>query len=328
MALIALIQAGELAAPRGKVALVALGMFGASLFYGDGMITPAISVLSAVEGLEVVAPGLRARGRADHARRSSPSCSAIQRFGTGAVGRAVRAGDGRLVRRPRRRRPRPQVVEHPAILKALSPTLRGRVLRSTTSASRSSRSARSCSRSPAPRRSTPTWATSAGPPIRRAWFFVVFPALTLNYMGQGALILDDPTAIDNPFFLLMPDWARMPDGGAGDGGDGDRLAGGDLRRLLGHPPGGPARLPAAAARSATPPTRDRPGLRAGRQLVAVRRGRRAGGRLRLLASSSPPPTASRSPARSRSTRSCSSSSSRVAVAQAAAGWWSPAPPCS
>ena len=48
------------------------------------------------------------------------------------------------------------------------------------------------------------------PPISRAWFFVVFPALTLNYMGQGSLILGTPAAIDNPFFLLIPHWARMP----------------------------------------------------------------------------------------------------------------------
>src|SRR3712207_3106042 len=47
-------------------------------------------------------------------------------------------------------------------------------------------------------------------PIRRAWFWFVFPALTLNYLGQGALILESPKAIDNPFFLLMPEWARIP----------------------------------------------------------------------------------------------------------------------
>ena len=51
-------------------------------------------------------------------------------------------------------------------------------------------------------------------PIRRAWFFLVFPALTLNYLGQGALILDDPAAIENPFFLLFPELEPDPDGRA------------------------------------------------------------------------------------------------------------------
>ena len=88
MALIALIQRRRASrAARRKVALIALGIFGAALFYGDGMITPAISVLSAVEGLEVVSPVARLARRADRARRSSPALFAIQRFGTGAVGR-------------------------------------------------------------------------------------------------------------------------------------------------------------------------------------------------------------------------------------------------
>ena len=76
--------------------------------------------------------------------------------------------------------------------------------RSRTRGSPSSRWAPSCSRSPAPRRSTPTWATSARQPIRRAWLFFVVPALVLNYFGQGALLLADPAAIKNPFYLLAP----------------------------------------------------------------------------------------------------------------------------
>ena len=83
------------------------------------------------------------------------------------------------------------------------------------------------------------------PPIRRAWFAVVFPALILNYMGQGALILHDPKAIANPFYLLIPEWAPDPDDRARHHRDRDRLAGGDLRRVLGHPPGRAARLPPA-----------------------------------------------------------------------------------
>ena len=65
----------------------------------------------------------------------------------------------------------------------------------------------------------------------------MFPALTLNYLGQGALILENPKAISNPFFLLMPDWARIPMVVLATVADGDRLAGGDLRRVLGHAPG-------------------------------------------------------------------------------------------
>ena len=90
------------------------------------------------------------------------------------------------------------------------------------------------------------------PPISRAWFFVVFPALTLNYLGQGSLILGDPSAISNPFFLLIPHWGRVP-----------MVVLATVATVIASQavisgafsvtqPGGPARLPAAAARSATP----------------------------------------------------------------------------
>ena len=69
-------------------------------------------------------------------------------------------------------------------------------------------------------------------PIRRAWLFFVMPALVLNYFGQGALIIGDPSAIQNPFYLLAPEWGRVPVAVAGDGGDDHRLAGGDLRRIF------------------------------------------------------------------------------------------------
>src|SRR6201989_1945974 len=87
MALIALIQRAHLTSRAAKVALVLLGVFGASLFYGDGMITPAISVLSAVEGLEVAAPSLHS-GVVEISLAVLAVLFAIQRFGTGAVGRA------------------------------------------------------------------------------------------------------------------------------------------------------------------------------------------------------------------------------------------------
>ena len=117
--------------------------------------------------------------------------------------------------------------------------------------------------------------------IRRAWFALVFPALTLNYLGQGALILEDP-ATASPFFLLFPRVGADPDGGPLDGRRDHRLPGGDLRRVLGHPPGDPARLPAAPGRPPHLTQGGGAGLRAGRQLDHLRRGRRARGRLRLL----------------------------------------------
>jgi KUP system potassium uptake protein len=206
MALIAKVREAALAG-RAKWVLVGLGLFGASLFYGDGMITPAISVLSAVEGLEVSSPGL-----ADLVVPITVAIIvvlfAIQRFGTGAVGRAFGpvmgiwfavlavAGLG-------------HVVSEPGILRALSPSYGiaffaddpkiafislGSVVLTVTGAEALYADMGHFGRSP----------------IRRAWFAAVFPALILNYMGQGALILGDHKAIDNPFFLLFPSWARFP----------------------------------------------------------------------------------------------------------------------
>ena len=106
MALIALVQKAPLQTRRAKVWLMALGIFGASLFYGDGMITPAISVLSAVEGLEVAQPSTK-----DYivpiALVVLTVLFVIQRFGTGAVGQPVRAGDAGLVRDARHPRAAP-----------------------------------------------------------------------------------------------------------------------------------------------------------------------------------------------------------------------------
>jgi len=207
MALVALIKRTGLGRPKLQAALVAAGLFGVALFYGDGMITPAISVLSAVEGIEVVAPSLESL--------VIPATIAvlaglfmIQRFGTHVIGRIfgpvmilwflvlALAGVARL-------------VHHPAILRALSPHYALEFIAEHPSIAFISLG------------SVVLVVTGAEalyadmghfgrPPIRRAWFFVVFPALTLNYMGQGSLILDDPSAISNPFYLLMPEWARVP----------------------------------------------------------------------------------------------------------------------
>ncbi|HEY4094313.1 MAG TPA: potassium transporter Kup [Baekduia sp.] len=207
MALIARIQTVTLNRRWAQAGLVLLGIFGASLFYGDGMITPAISVLSAVEGLELVSP--------DFKDLVIPITLVIitilfgiQRFGTGVVGRAfgpVMAVWFTLLAIGGLR----EVVHHPAILRSISPTYGadfllhhgtvafialGSVVLTVTGAEALYADMGHFGRSP----------------IRRAWFALVFPALIINYMGQGALILRTPEAIDNPFFLLFPHWARIP----------------------------------------------------------------------------------------------------------------------
>ena len=89
-------------------------------------------------------------------------------------------------------------------------------------------------------------------PIQAAWIAVVLPALALNYLGQGALVLANPKAIENPFFLMYPDWALLPMVGACHRRDRDRQPGGHHRRLFADAAGDPARPAAAASKSATP----------------------------------------------------------------------------
>ncbi len=207
MALIALVQDVKLTRRAATAALVALGIFGASLFYGDGMITPAISVLSAVEGLKVVSPSLDSLV-VPITLAILAALFAIQPYGTTAVGRlfgpimgawfAILALSGLR-----------EVLDHPGILRAVSPSYAlsfifdhpgtafialGSVVLTVTGAEALYADMGHFGRSP----------------IRRAWFAVVFPALILNYMGQGSLILRTPAAIDNPFYLLFPHWSRIP----------------------------------------------------------------------------------------------------------------------
>jgi KUP system potassium uptake protein len=191
-----------------KVRLVmGLGVLGAALFYGDSVITPAISVLSAVEGLEVVSPSLS--GVVMPATVVILTLLfAMQRWGTERVGSLFgpvmtvwflaigAAGLAGIARRP-------------GVLRGLSPTYAlafvgqrpyvafvamGAVVLAITGAEALYADMGHFGRSP----------------IRKAWFMIVFPALTLNYLAQGALILDDPAGRENPFFLLVPAWARLP----------------------------------------------------------------------------------------------------------------------
>lgn len=207
MALIALVQRANLRSRGAQLALVLAGVFGASLFYGDGMITPAISVLSAVEGLEVVSEDLHDLV-IPITLAVLTALFAAQRFGTRRVGGffgpvmvlwftvlAV-SGFGRM-------------LEHPEILQALSPhhgaeflinhgheafvALGGVVLAVTGAEALYADMGHFGARA-----------------IRKGWFALVFPALILNYLGQGALIVGDPEASGSPFFLLFPEWARIP----------------------------------------------------------------------------------------------------------------------
>jgi KUP system potassium uptake protein len=187
--------------------LMLIGIFGASLFYGDGVITPAISVLSAVEGLEVISPALT-QAVIPSALVILFALFAVQRRGTAGIGRffgpitlvwfAVIAGLGLA-----------QIATHPSVLYALSPhyaalfvlenptvsfVLLGAVVLCVTGGEA-------------------LYADMGhfGPkPIRIAWFTVVMPALMLNYFGQGALLLRDPSAVKNPFFNMAPDWFLVP----------------------------------------------------------------------------------------------------------------------
>jgi KUP system potassium uptake protein len=208
MALIALIRRRALpGGSRVKAMLAALGIFGASLFFGDSMITPAISVLSAVEGVKVAAPSV--------SDLVIPITVAIivvlflvQRLGTGAVGRVFGPVMavwftvlGALGVRG--------IATHPVILEALSPSYAigflfghfGTAFFSLTAVVLAVTGAEAL---------YADMGHFGRPPIRRAWLLVVFPACILNYLGQGALILGHPASISNPFFLLAPGWARLP----------------------------------------------------------------------------------------------------------------------
>ena len=208
MALIALIRRRALpGGNRAKAVLAALGIFGASLFFGDSMITPAISVLSAVEGVQVAAPSVSSL--------VIPVTVAIivvlflvQRLGTGAVGRMFGPVMGVWftvlgvlgVR---------GIAAHPVILEALSPSYAlgylsghfGTAFFALTAVVLAVTGAEAL---------YADMGHFGRAPVRRAWLLVVFPACILDYLGQGALILGHPATISNPFFLLAPGWARLP----------------------------------------------------------------------------------------------------------------------
>jgi KUP system potassium uptake protein len=206
LALMALVGRSE-TSRKGRRTLLVLGLFGAALLYGDGVITPAISVLGAVEGLSVAAPVFRP-AVVPIAVVLLVLLFAFQRHGTAKVGAVFGpvmllwflsiAAIGLW-----------RITELPSILQALSPHwgvrfflsngprgffILGAVVLVLTGAEALYADMGHFGRRP----------------IRAAWFWVAFPALLLNYLGQGAVVLRDPTAVRNPFYLSVPGWAVYP----------------------------------------------------------------------------------------------------------------------
>ncbi|HRH14399.1 MAG TPA: potassium transporter Kup [Azonexus sp.] len=207
LALLSLVIENAKGNPRLTWVISLLGIFAAALFYGDSMITPAISVLSAVEGLEIITPDLKPYV-VPITLVILTGLFFIQKHGTGAVGMlfgpvmvcwfAILGVLGAI-----------EIAQYPSVLAALSPLYAidfvvahprlsflalGSVILAVTGGE--------------------ALYTDMGhfgrPPIRLAWFGFVMPALVLNYFGQGALLLNEPTAIESPFFHLGPSWALIP----------------------------------------------------------------------------------------------------------------------
>ncbi|WP_375483169.1 potassium transporter Kup [uncultured Jatrophihabitans sp.] len=184
-----------------------LGVVGAALFYGDSVITPAISVLSAMEGLKVASPDLT-DAVLPLGIAVLTVLFVVQRFGTHVVGRffgpimvlwfLVLAVTGL-----------PEVIKHPDVLRALSPTYIGAFVADHPYLAFVALSAVVLAITGAEALYADMGHFGRAP-IRLAWFVLAYPALVLNYLGQGALVLRDSSAISNPFFLLGPSWARIP----------------------------------------------------------------------------------------------------------------------
>ncbi|MBN9236919.1 MULTISPECIES: potassium transporter Kup [Phyllobacteriaceae] len=208
VALLAILEGSARRRGRQQMVLLVVGLVGSALLYGDGAITPAISVLSAIEGLEVAAPSLTPV--------VVPLTVVIllalflaQRFGTGTIGRFfgpvmlawfVTIGLLGLV----------EVLRAPAILTALNPFVALTFLlhaNPVVSFAVLGATFLAVTGGEAMYADMGHFGRNA---IRLAWFAVALPALVLNYFGQGALLLSDPAAANNPFYNLVPDWAHFP----------------------------------------------------------------------------------------------------------------------
>jgi KUP system potassium uptake protein len=207
MALTALASKAAGSTPRRRALILTIGMFGATLFFGDSVITPAVTVMGAIEGIEVVAPHLTPYV-VPLSVLVLVILFAVQRFGTGAVGKSfgpiivvwfVALAAVGLV----------HIADAPAILAALNPfeavsflvgrgwhvfAALGSIVLALTGAEALYADMGHFGKTP----------------IRLAWGTLVMPSLALNYMGQGALLMKDPAAIENPFYRLFPDAWVIP----------------------------------------------------------------------------------------------------------------------
>jgi KUP system potassium uptake protein len=193
--------------PGLRRALMTVGLFGTAIFYGDGVITPAITVLGAMEGLGVIAPALGS-WVLPLSLLVIIGLFAVQRLGTGSIGKAfgpitliwfivlVLLG-------------LPHIIENPEVLLALNPALAigffaqhkgvaflmlGAVVLCVTGGEALYADMGHFGKAP----------------IRIAWYFIVMPALVVNYFGQGAMLLLQPENVKNPFYLMAPPWAQVP----------------------------------------------------------------------------------------------------------------------
>jgi len=206
-ALTSLVSAGIREGSSLRWIVTLAGALGAALFFGDSMITPAISVLSAVEGLKVLSPDLEPFIIPISLTLIS-ALFAVERFGTGKIGVVfgpimlvwfICLGVLGVT----------EIVQHPTVFAALNPwvgisllaehpgisiAILGSVVLAVTGGEALYADMGHFGRQP----------------IQRAWLFLVFPCLLLNYYGQGALLISDPSALDNPFYRLGPDWALVP----------------------------------------------------------------------------------------------------------------------
>ncbi len=207
MALLSLATSSVGERPKLRWTLLIAGVFGASLFYGDGVITPAISVLSAVEGLKVAEPSLRPYV-VPLSLAVLISLFLLQKRGTAGIGAlfgpvmllwfGVLVVSGLV-----------NIFDAPGILRALSPLSGIEFLRSHGWAAFVSLGAVVLALTGAEALYADMGHFGAAP-IRLSWFTLVFPALGLNYLGQGALLLSTPSAASNPFFHLVPSWGLYP----------------------------------------------------------------------------------------------------------------------
>ena len=193
--------------PTLRRVLMGVGLFGTAIFFGDAVITPAMTVLGAVEGIDVYAPQYH-QFIVPITLIVLAGLFAVQRFGTGGVGKAF--GPVMLVWfASLTLLGLPQILENPKVLAAVNPLYAiefclhygwvafvalGAVVLVVTGGEALYADLGHFGKQP----------------IRIAWYAIVMPALVINYFGQGALLLEDPAAIKNPFYLIAPSWAEMP----------------------------------------------------------------------------------------------------------------------